>query len=272
MNIEPTVSRITIYPVKSLDGTDLQKAIITDGGCLLHDREYAITDEKGNFVIGKTNPRVHTLRSNIDLETGTISFRQQGDNLWNEFHLQKDKPGIKAYLSHYFGFPIILNKNSTGRFLDIPDISGITILSSSSLRSISEWFSNMELEETRRRFRATIEIEGVPAFWEDHLFSTEGKGIEFKIGNVTIFGMSPRARCVVPTRNPETGEVIHAFAKSFARHRAASQPGWSMLNEYGHHYFLTVNCYIPATEIGKIIETGDRLTIIGEKEFYLPAV
>ena len=94
----------------------------------------------------------------------------------------------------------------------------MTVLSTASLQSISDWFDGMPLEETRKRFRATIEIEGVQAFWEDHLFSTEGRGVEFKIGDVTVFGMSPRARCVVPTRNPNTGEVIHAFPKTFARH------------------------------------------------------
>ena len=268
MKIDPTLSRITIYPVKSLDGIFLQKAMITEGGCLLHDREYAISDENGNFIIGKTNTLVHTLRSTIDFETETISFRQQTETTWNQFHLQKEKIEIQTYLSHYFSTPILFNKNSTGRFMDIPDISGVTILSTSSLETVSAWFNGMDLEETRKRFRATIEIEGIPAFWEDNLFSTEGRGIEFKIGNVTMFGMSPRARCVVPTRNPETGEVIHGFPKSFARHRAASQPGWSTLSEYGHHYFLTVNCYIPATEIGKFIETGDKVSIVGEKVFY----
>jgi uncharacterized protein YcbX len=268
MKIEPTLSRITIYPVKSLDGISLQKAMITEGGCLLHDREYAISDETGNFIIGKTNPLVHTLRSTIDFESETISFRQQNETTWNHFHLQKEKTEVQSYLGQYFGVPVLLNKNSMGRFMDIPDISGVTILSTSSLQSVSEWFNNMNLEETRKRFRATVEIKGVPEFWEDHLFSTEGKGIEFKIGNVKMFGMSPRARCVVPTRNPETGEVIHAFPKSFARHRAASLPEWSTLNEYGHHYFLTVNCYVPATEIGKFIETGDKVIIIGEKKFY----
>ena len=268
MKTVPTLSRITIYPVKSLDGLSLQKAAITEGGCLLHDREYAIFDEKGNFVNGKSNPLVHSLRSAIDFETETIAFRLQNETKWNHFHLQKEISEIQSYLSDYFGIPVLFNKNSTGRFMDIPDISGVTILSTSSLQSVSEWFNNMNPEETRKRFRATVEIEGVPAFWEDHLFSTEGKGIEFKIGDVTMFGMSPRARCVVPTRNPETGEVIRAFPKSFAKHRAESQPSWSTLNEYGHHYFLTVNCYIPASEIGKFISTGDKIKIIGEKTFY----
>jgi uncharacterized protein YcbX len=268
MKIEPIVSRITIYPIKSLDGISLQKAMLTEGGCLLHDREYAITDEEGNFIIGKTNPLVHLLRSGIDFENETISFRQQHETTWNQFHLQKEQTAIQSYLSHYLGVPILFNKNSTGRFLDIPDISGVTILSTSSLQSVSEWYNNMNLEETRKRFRVTVEIEGVPAFWEDQLFSKEGIAIEFKIGEVTMFGMSPRARCVVPMRNPETGEVIHAFPKSFARHRATSLPEWSTLNEYPHHYYLTVNCYIPETEIGKFIETGNKLIIIGEKNCY----
>jgi uncharacterized protein YcbX len=268
METNPVLSRITIFPIKSLDGMDLQKAMIAEGGCLLHDREYAISDEEGNFVIGKSNPKVHQLRSAVDVEKEMLSLKQQGETNWNQFHLQKEKAAIESYLSDYFGKPVLLQQNKTGRFLDIPDISGVTVLSTASLESITQWYDNMDIEETRKRFRATIEISGVPAFWEDHLFSTQGKGIEFKIGDVTMFGMSPRARCVVPTRHPETGEVIHAFPKTFARHRSASQPPWSMLNEYGHHYHLTVNCYIPATEIGKWIAVGDRVEIIGGKVFY----
>mgnify|MGYP001259402189 CR=1 FL=1 len=152
--------------------------------------------------------------------------------------------------------------------MDIPDISGVTVLSTTSLESVSQWYDNMNIDETRKRFRATIEIGGVPAFWEDRLFSTQGKGVEYKIGEVTIFGMSPRARCIVPIRNPITGEPIHAFPKIFAKHRATNQPEWSVLKEYGHHYYLTVNCFIPATETGKWIEVGNRVEIIGEKVFY----
>lgn len=268
MKIEPVLSRITIYPVKSLDGMSLQKAIVTEGGCLLHDREYSISDDKGNLIIGKTNHLVHSLRSVVDFESETISLRQMHETTWRRFHLQKEKLAIQTYLSDYFGVKTLLLQNKTGRFLDIPDISGVTVLSTSTLQEVSGWFNNMDLDEARKRFRATIEIENVPAFWEDNLFSKEGRGIEFKVGDVTMFGMSPRARCVVPTRNPETGDVIHAFPKSFARNRASTIPEWSTLKEYGHYYYLTVNCYIPATEIGKAIETGNEVKIIGEKVFY----
>ncbi|MFZ1677926.1 MAG: MOSC N-terminal beta barrel domain-containing protein [Saprospiraceae bacterium] len=268
MPSDPFINNITIYPVKSLDSISLHKAMVTEGGCLWHDREYAIIDEKGNFVNGKSNSLVHTLRSNMDVENEIISFRPMDESTWRQFHLQKEKGELEAYLSDYFGKKVFFKQDKTGRFMDIPDIAGVTILSTSTLKEVSTWFTNMSLEETRRRFRATLEIDGVDAFWEDHLFSHEGRGIEFTVGDVTSIGMRPRARCVVPTRDSETGEVTHAFPKSFAKHRAATLPSWSTLKEYGHHYYLTVNCYIPSTEIGKWINLGDVLRIVREKVFY----
>ncbi|MEP7232663.1 MAG: MOSC N-terminal beta barrel domain-containing protein [Ginsengibacter sp.] len=268
MNVQPVLSRITIYPVKSLDGISVDKVTISEGGCLLHDREYAMTDEKGHFINGKSNSLVHSLRSFYDLENETIALRPTDKESWAHFNLQKDKSAIQLYLSYYFGEKIFLVQNRTGRFLDIPDISGATILSTSTLQEVSGWFNITDLDETRRRLRATIEIENVPSFWEDHLFSKEGTGIEFKIGDVTMFGMQPRERCVVPTRNPETGEVTHAFPKSFAKQRASTLPQWSALANYRHYYYLSVDCNIPSTEIGKTIQIGEEIKIIGKKIFH----
>ena len=265
---EPFLSRITIYPVKSLDGMTVQKAVVSEGGCLLHDREFAILDKENNFVNGKSNPLVHTLRSSIDFKTGMISFRKEGETALNHFSLQQEREAIETYLSGYFGEPVRFEQNKTGRFMDMPDIGGATLLSTSSLKSVAEWYHPMHVDEARKRFRATLEIDGVPAFWEDHLFSIAGKGIEFKVGDVLFIGVSPRERCVVPSRHPETGKVLHAFPKIFSTHRASAQPDWSALDTYGHHYYLTVNCCIPATETGKSITTGDRISITGERVFY----
>jgi uncharacterized protein len=263
---KPTLNRITIYPVKSLDGISLQKALIGKGGCLVHDREYAITDADGQFITGKTNPLVHSLRSTFELDDEIIYLRHQNETSWKKFHFRKDLLAIQLFLTDFFGIPLVLQKNMNGRFMDIPDISGMTVLSTASLQSISQWFDKMNLDEARRRFRATIEIEGVPPFWEDRLFSKEDIGIEFKIGDVTLIGISPRARCVVPTRNPDSGVVTHSFPKYFAEHRAASLPQWSKLNEYGHHYHLTVNCSVPPSELGKWIHVGNEVHIVGEKK------
>ena len=78
MRTNPFLNKITIFPVKSLDNIELQKAMISEGGCLLHDREFAMSDEEGNFIIGKTNPLIYTLRSKVDFENETISFRKIG--------------------------------------------------------------------------------------------------------------------------------------------------------------------------------------------------
>jgi uncharacterized protein YcbX len=264
MEVKPSISRITIFPVKSLDGIALQKAEVVNGGCLHHDREYAIADSDGNFIIGKTNPLVHSLRSIVDLENEMISLRHQTASTWKTFHLQKERKAIDDHLSDFFGIRVSLLQNKEGRFLDIPDQSGLTVLSTASLETVAHWFSDMDMEETRRRFRATIELTGVPAFWEDLLFIEEGTGIAFTMGNVNVIGISPRARCVVPTRHPVTGEVIHAFPKTFAKHRAAELPRWSTLDDFGHTYYLSVDCYLPATEAGKWIAVGDEVNIIGK--------
>ncbi len=268
MQTNPVVERITIYPVKSLDGISLQKAQIGNGGCLMHDREFAIIDGNGKFVNGKSNALVHLLRSAVDFESEIISFRYDTEEVWNNFHLQKEKHAIDEFLSVFFKMRVTLIRNTEGEFLDIPVQSGVTVLSNASLKTVAAWFNDMNMEETRQRFRATIEITDVPAFWEDKLFLEEGTAIEFKIGEVTLYGISPRARCVVPTRHPQTGEVLHGFPKIFAQQRTKALPQWSTLTDYGHAYYLSVDCYIPPTEFGKWIAVGDELTIAGKKTLH----
>ncbi len=265
MEINPVIKKISIYPIKSLGGVSLTRAKIGTGGCIEHDREYAIFDNEGRFVNGKSNALVHLLRSTIDFEKELISFRHESEPGWNEFQLQKDKERINKYLSDFFKIPVTLEKNIKGEFLDIPVISGVTVLSTASLETVGGWFNNMPLDETRKRFRATIEIENVPAFWEDRLFYEQETVIEFRIGEIILYGMSPRARCVVPTRHPETGAVLHGFPKQFSKQRITSLPHWSVLEDYGHGYYLSVDCLIPPSESGKWIAVGDELHITGKK-------
>lgn len=267
LELQPTISRISIYPVKSLDGIALQKAQVGNGGCLLHDREYAILDRNGKFINGKSNAQTHLLRSGFDLEKEIISFRHEEETAWHDFYLQKERPAIDEYLSEFFKMPASIVQNKEGRFMDMPDIAGVTILSTASLEKVTGWYDGMDMEETRKRFRATIEISGVPPFWEDQLFIEEGTAVEFTIGDVIFLGISPRARCIVPTRHPQTGEIIHGFQRSFAQQRSASLPDWSTLEDYGHGYYLTVNCFIPPSELGKWIAVGDELKVTGKKTF-----
>jgi len=257
------LDRITIFPIKSLDGIELRDATISEGGCLRHDREFAIVDGQGQLVIGKTNERVHTLRSRFDLATWTVELRGTSDASWSLFHLDEDRIRLHAFLSDHFGMRVELVQDRTGRLLDIPDKSGATVVSTASLEAAASRFPGMDLAQSRRRFRATLEIAGVPAFWEDRLFDPSENEVPFSIGEVRFRGISARARCVVPTRHPETGETTRLFPRTFANHRAASLPDGSKLAELPHAYYLTVDCLLPPSEVRKTLRVGDPVTLGG---------
>ena len=147
MEINPVIDRITIYPVKSLDGISLQKAKIGTGGCLEHDREFAICDSNGKFVNGKSNALVHLLRSEIDFGNEIISFRHETADTWNSFHLKKDKAAIDEFLSAFFNMNVTLSRDTEGRFLDVPVKSGVTVLSNASLKDVAGWFNDMVIDD-----------------------------------------------------------------------------------------------------------------------------
>ena len=49
----------------------------------------------------------------------------------------------------------------------------------------------MDVGQMHRRFRANIEIDGVPAFWEDRLYSDEDHVAEFRVSEVRFEGVHP---------------------------------------------------------------------------------
>ncbi len=71
----PYLAGIYIYPIKSLDGIAVTQATILKSSALKHDREFAIFDQKNQFVNGKRHSKVHLLRSYFDTDIGTVSFK-----------------------------------------------------------------------------------------------------------------------------------------------------------------------------------------------------
>ena len=59
----PYLAKILLYPIKSLDGIEVEKAIILSSGALQYNREFAFVDAQNRFVNGKRYPQVHLLRS-----------------------------------------------------------------------------------------------------------------------------------------------------------------------------------------------------------------
>jgi uncharacterized protein YcbX len=204
MSMKPYLQRISIYPVKSLDGISPETAVISESGCLKWDREFAIFDKEGKYVNGKSHPGIHLLRAEFNLDDHEVVLSGPENKNRSSFHLQEDRKEIDAWLSDFFNQQVSLLQNQEGKFMDDPDLGHVTVAGTASFNSVSSWFSITDPEEVRRRLRVTLEISGLDAFAEDGLFADKGRVVRFKIGDVNMLGMRPRERCVVPTRHPET--------------------------------------------------------------------
>lgn len=257
----PYVSKLFIYPIKSLDRVEVESITILASGAIEGDREFAIFDQADRFVNGKRNQKVHSLRSQFDLETKTVSLIRQDSQNQATFNLETERNDLENWLSNYFALPVGVKQNLTLGFPDDTVSPGPTIISTATLEAIASWYPGLEVEEVRLRFRANIEIAGVPAFWEDRLFTKADKTVDFQIGDVQFMGVNPCKRCVVISRNPETGEAYPNFQKTFITKRQETLPSWAERTRFNHFYRLAINTRLPVTEAGKKINLQDVLKL-----------
>ncbi|MCE9598864.1 MAG: MOSC N-terminal beta barrel domain-containing protein [Spirochaetia bacterium] len=196
----PSLGRIRIYPIKSLDHMELREVNVGYQS-LKGDREFAMVDSDGQFVNGKRTGRVCELHAEYDLVKRLVFLTARQTGELHQFHLDL-------------------------------------------------------------RFRANLELQNVPPFWEERLFLEPGVGMRFRIGEVTMIGINPRARCNVPPRHPLTGATDKLFVKSMMTSRTQTLPADSMLPLHGNMYHLTVNTFIPDSEQGRVLRVGDKVQIL----------
>ncbi|WYL93748.1 MAG: MOSC N-terminal beta barrel domain-containing protein [Gloeotrichia echinulata IR180] len=258
----PYLAKILLYPIKSLDGVEVESVKVLPSGALDYDRGFAIVDEQGKFVNGKRHAKIHLLRAQFSILNRTLSLQVPNTDSPQVFHLDEKPVALEATLSDFFGFAVRLVQNSLTGFPDDTKSPGPTVISTATLTEVASWFPGMSVVEMRRRIRANLEIDGVPPFWEDRLFSSESDGtILFRVGDVDFFGINPCQRCVVPTRDPDSGAAYPNFQKIFVQQREANLPDWVALSRFHHFYRLSVNTRLPASVAGKILQIGNKIEI-----------
>ncbi len=257
----PYIAQILIYPIKSLDGIAVTEAKVLKSGALEHDRQFAIVDEQGKFVNGKRNPKVHWLRTSFNLEAQTVSLQVNQTEQKAVFHLEQERRELETWLSNYFGKKVQLQENLVQGFPDDTNANGPTLISTASIATAADWFTDISSEQMRQRLRANVEIADVPSFWEDRLFGETGNILEFYIGSIRFEGINPCARCIVPTRDALSGQAYPNFQKIFAAKRKETLPSWVSSSRFNHFYRLSVNTRIPESEVGKILQVGDEVRI-----------
>ncbi len=254
------LARIDIFPVKSLDGVSVAQATVLGSGALAGDRTYALFDAQNRFVNGKRNAAIHRLRATFSEDGQSITLAIEENEPVATFHLHGQRPALEAWLADYFQQPVTLQENHDLGFPDDTDAAGPTVISTATLQTVATWY-NLTLDETRRRFRTNLEIDGVPPFWEDQLFSADGSPVRFAIGDVVLEGINPCQRCVVPTRDALTGAATQSFQKTFSQQRLATLPDWVPRQRFNHFYRLAVNTNI-ANQSGQILKLGDSVSVI----------
>ncbi|MFB6309670.1 MAG: MOSC domain-containing protein, partial [Salinirussus sp.] len=111
-----------------------------------------------------------------------------------------------------------------------------------------------------------LEIGGVPPFWEDKLFGDAGEVIAVDIGDVTLEGLHPCARCVVPARNPDTGAETPNFRQRFIEHRRDTRPSWTAGDRYDHDFRAMVTARVPDPAVGRTVAVDDPVRIRGSRK------
>jgi uncharacterized protein len=267
MTASPPVARlanIRLHPIKSLDPVHVKEARIGPGGGLEFDRAWALYSVDGQWVNGKRTAAVHLIRAAYAPDLSSLTLSVPGDKrkiATKTFAFPGDTAAASKWFCNFFEQAITVRHSAEG-FPDDNIASGPTIVSTASLQAVCDLFPGMDVDEARRRFRTTLEIDGVPAFWEDQLFGEEERSaVRFRIGEVNFEGSNPCARCPVPPRDPRTGEIIPGFQKVFSDYRRTHVPSWTPESRFDHYYRMATNTRVASSEAGRVLRVGDALLL-----------
>ena len=286
----PHLERITIHPVKSLDGIEVEEATVLPCGALENDRRWRLVDEDGRVVNAKRTPRIQAIRAEFALdrdgEGRTIGLRfdpAAGGNgpAEERFELVPGPSGPCSWLSAVHGIAVLLEERASGGVPDDRDAAGATFVSTAALAEVARWFA-LPIDEARRRFRMNLEVAGCDPFWEDTLAhplptrSSPALGllgaeilvdpwadlppappVSFVVGAAGFRAVNACRRCPVPARDSRSGIRTDYFQEAFeARRRRGSRRDVDASAWQGY-YRLGINTVGDGR--GGNVQVGDRI-------------
>jgi uncharacterized protein YcbX len=269
------VERLRVYPVKGLDGSEVETVRITDAGTVAGDREYAMCDPDADRIEtgadmrtlaynGKQTGRIHDVRTAFDPDTGTLTVESKGSDERRVFDLSTDagRAGASEWFGGFIDDSVDLRRREPPAFVDRPD-AGPSVISTATLEEVASWFEGMTVEGARRRLRANVEVGGVPAFWEDRFVGDDAPGfvVDGDDGEIGFEGAEPCARCVVPTRDPETGDPLPEFRERFVERREATVPEWANRDAFPHFYTVMLISRVPERSRERTISVGAPVVV-----------
>jgi len=215
-----TVSQLLIYPFKSAQGIALPNTRFDAEG-MLNDRRLMAVDENGGFLTARRCPALLHINCQIDGNGWTLSHPEQATNglvvtpenqaliagnVWKD-NINALDAGDEAahWISKVLGQTarIALWKKDarhSGKYnlnTSFADAAPLLVVSEASMQQGCDWAG---LPYDVRRFRPNIVINGVEAFEEEHWQ-------RIQIGNTHFDMLDTCTRCILTTRDPDTGEA-----------------------------------------------------------------
>ena len=216
--VNARVKRIRLYPVKGFAGDDTEKARVSNSGTLEHDRLFALYDDE--VLNGRKTEDVYGYAASVT-PGGLAVESPQGERIVVGFD-DEGRRRLESWLEGVSEDTTVLYDDGVG-FVDRRDrLASVSVVSTATLHEVASWFDGIDADGVRRRLRMNVEVGGVPAFWEDGF---AGDGVpDLSVGGVRLEGVEPCNRCVVPTRDPKTGERREGFREKFTRKREPTVP------------------------------------------------
>ncbi|MGH3203319.1 MAG: MOSC domain-containing protein [Streptosporangiaceae bacterium] len=219
-----TVSQLAIAPVKGMRLQAASEIRLGQHG-VIGDREFLVIGADGTLLLTGRTPALLQIEPAWDPTREVLALRfpdgtvvqdipEPGAPAATRMYDGREIPGwlipgpLSAALSGYLGREVRLFRREPAHLGH--DDQPVTLMSEASLKALAPEFSGTAPDP--RRFRMTITMTGTDA-WAEHGWG----GQKVLIGEAILRVIAPVPRCVVTTRNPDSGttdaRVLHALAR-----------------------------------------------------------
>jgi uncharacterized protein YcbX len=219
-----TVSQLAIAPIKGMRLQSTTEVQLGRHG-VMGDREFLIVDDDGKLLLTGRNPGLLRIEPSWEPVRNLLALRfpdgsvvqdapGPGTAAVTRMYDGREIPGrviagpLSAALSGYLGRAVYLFKRAADHLGN--DDRPVTLMSEASLRALAAQLGGAAPDP--RRFRMTITVTGADP-WAEHSWG----GQQVSVGDITLSVLAPVPRCVVTTRNPESGttdaRILHALAQ-----------------------------------------------------------